>query len=172
MEIIGYFWGKRLKILSNKAGLKTKPHQSCRIYPTITSFQKTAWSPTLFIQTLHYVYTDISAISVTFRNSAYNISENVLCVNKTSMIFRRKSHFLLLSFLFTSHKELFSSFPYHFLLSNIRSCVMLLNIAMSHDCEHPQYQNSFSSFYMIHTCGKGGQSDLMSERSQVSRIAL
>ena len=48
--------GKRLKILSNKSGLETKPQNN--------------GSPTLFPPTFQYFYTDISAISVTFRNSA------------------------------------------------------------------------------------------------------
>ena len=48
--------GERLKILSNKSGLETKPQNN--------------WSPTLFSPTFQYFYTDISAISVTFRNSA------------------------------------------------------------------------------------------------------
>ena len=57
MEVIGFFWGERLKILSNKSGLETKPQNN--------------WSPTLFPPTFQYFYTDISAISVTFCNSVH-----------------------------------------------------------------------------------------------------
>ena len=50
----------------NMAGLKIKPHQNWKNLPQ----NKSAWPPTLFTPTLKYFYTDISAISVTFRNSA------------------------------------------------------------------------------------------------------
>ena len=42
-----------------------------QIYPKTTSFYKTTWSSRIFTPTLQYFYTDISAISVTFRNSEY-----------------------------------------------------------------------------------------------------
>ena len=61
--------GKGLVIQSNKACLKIKPHNFFWIYPKITSFYKTVWSPSLFTPTFQYFYTDISAISVTFCNS-------------------------------------------------------------------------------------------------------
>ena len=66
IKIIGYLWGKRLKIVSNKSGLKKKPQ---RIYPKTSSSYKTVWSPTFFTPTFQYVYTDIFVKSVTFRNS-------------------------------------------------------------------------------------------------------
>ena len=62
---------RELKIRSNKSCLKTKPHKVDEVYPKTNSLYKTAWSPTLFTPILQYLYTDISAISVTFRNSAH-----------------------------------------------------------------------------------------------------
>ena len=52
-------WGERLNILSNKVGLTTKPHKNLH----------SAWSRTVFTPSFQYFYTDISVISVTFRNS-------------------------------------------------------------------------------------------------------
>ena len=52
------------------AGLNIKQENIHRINPKATIFYKTAWSSALFTPTFQYFYTDISAISVTFRNSA------------------------------------------------------------------------------------------------------
>ena len=52
-------------------------------YPKTTSFYKTAWSPTLFTPTFQYFYTDISAISVTFCNSAAVALVSPHCLSKS-----------------------------------------------------------------------------------------
>ena len=64
IEINGYVWGERAENFIKFSCLKKKPHKSWQNYPKTTSYYKTIlhFLPQIF-------YTDISAISVTFRNS-------------------------------------------------------------------------------------------------------
>ena len=72
-DINGDFWEEMGEISIKKAGFIKKIIKVGRLYPNTTSFYKIAWSQTLFTPTFKYFYTDISAISVTFRNSGKEV---------------------------------------------------------------------------------------------------
>ena len=69
IEINGYFWGKNYKFYAIWLAWRQNHVASGRISPKTTLFYKTVWSLTLSTRTFQKFYTDISAISVTFRNS-------------------------------------------------------------------------------------------------------
>ena len=51
MEMIGYFWGERLKFYQPKVVLRQNLISIGRIYPKTTSIYKNVWSPKLFTPT-------------------------------------------------------------------------------------------------------------------------
>ena len=61
---------QKLNILSYNPGLNTEFHKSCsNVLKTILDFTKLCIFPDFLPQPSNFFYTDISAISVTFRNS-------------------------------------------------------------------------------------------------------
>ena len=58
------------KMFSNKISLNfVEFNPKAKLLEFRLNFHKSEWSPALFTLTFQYFYTDISAISVTFRNS-------------------------------------------------------------------------------------------------------